>query len=124
MKILNSDDLTHISFPDFEVEKMVYSPHEKSLKIFVENAWLDRDGGFELGKGCLLFSEWDSISINRFDSILEKWSEVNIFPIEALRDLCEVKISDSNISLCGFGKETGQWMEWRIINAKMHAEFT
>jgi hypothetical protein len=33
------------------------------------------------------------------------------------------KYFDSTVSLSGFGKQTGQWTEWKIVNAKMYAKF-
>lgn len=115
--------MKNLSFPDFEVEKMEFSRQEKLLKIFIEGAWLDVGKGTKLGKGILFFKEWGALSISRFNPIKEKWSPVEDFSPESLRDLCEVKFFDSTVSLCGFGKQTGQWMEWKIIKPKMHAEF-
>lgn len=124
MKILNENMMKNLSFPDFEVEKMEFSPQKKILKIFVEGAWLDVDGGTKLGKGILFFNEWKSLTIYRFDPSTEKWSSADDeFPAEQLRALCEVNFFGSTISLSGFGKQLGQWMEWKIVNAKMHAEF-
>lgn len=113
MKILNEKMVKNLSFPDFEVEKI--------LKIFVKGAWLEMDGGIQLGKGILFFKNWKSLSINRFNPTSEKWSPME--KAESLKDLCEVKFFDSITSLCGFGNHTGQWIEWKIANAKMHAEF-
>ncbi len=121
-KILNESIMRNLSFPDFEVKKMEFSSREKTLIIFVGGAWLDRNEGSELGKGILFFNDWESLSIRRFDPLKEKWS-VDEFPIEQLRDICDFKFIDSTIYLCGFGKEKGQWIEWKIVNAKMHAEF-
>jgi hypothetical protein len=115
--------IKNLSFPDIEVENMEFSPQEKTLKIFVDGAWLDVDGGVKLERGILFFKEWESLSINRFNSTTEKWSSVEEFEAEPLRDLCEVNFFDSTISLCGFGTQIGQWVEWKIVNAQMYAEF-
>ncbi|MBA3958487.1 MAG: hypothetical protein H0X51_08890 [Parachlamydiaceae bacterium] len=123
MKNLDEMMMRSLSFPDFNVEKMEFLPEKKILKVFVEGAWLEIDGGTALGKGVLFFNDWDVLSINRYDPILEKWNEIEISNSEELRDLCEVKFFNSNISLCGFGKWVGQWLEWKITNAKMHAQF-
>lgn len=123
MTYLDAQMMKNLSFPDFEVEKMELSPQEKTLKIFVEGAWLDIDGGTKLGKGVLFFKGWESLAINRFNPITEKWSLVEEVSPETLRDLCEIKFFDASISLSGFGKTLGQWMEWRISNVDMHAEF-
>ena len=123
MKILDEKKMQNLSFPDFDVEKIEFVPEEKKLKICVEGAWLDIDEGSQLGRGILYFSDWENLSISRFDPQAEKWSYLNEPAIEPLRDLCEVKFTDSTIFLCGFGKQTGHWMEWKIRKAKMHAEF-
>ncbi len=123
MKILDENMMKNLSFPDFDVEKIEFSPKEKKLKIFVEGAWLDINGGFELGKGVLCFSNWEDLSISRFDPCAEKWSNISEVKVEPLKDLCEVRFDDSTICLYGFGKQIGHWMEWKIQKAKMHAEF-
>ena len=123
IKSLNESMMKKLSFPDFEVEKMEFSLKEKILKIFVEGAWLDINEGIKLGKGILFFNEWESLSINRFNSSTKRWSMVDESSLEPLRDLCEVKFFDCTISLSGFGKKFGQWMEWKIVKATMHAEF-
>jgi len=38
MKKLNESLMKNLSFPDFEVNKMIFSPLTRSLKIFVEGA--------------------------------------------------------------------------------------
>lgn len=123
MKILDEKAMQNLSFPDFDVEKIEFVPKEKKVKIFVEGAWLDIDGGFQLGRGILYFSDWENLSISRFDPHTEKWTYLNELAAEPLKDLCEVKFADPTICLYGFGKQTGYWMEWKIQKAKMHAEF-
>jgi hypothetical protein len=84
---------------------------------------LDIDEGSQLGRGILFFNDWENLSISRFDLHTEKWSHPNESEIESLKDLCEVKFTGSTICLYGFGKQTGQWMEWKFQKVKMHAEF-
>lgn len=115
--------MKHLSFPDFTVEKIDFSPEEKTLKIFVDGAWINIDGGYQLGKGVLYFNKWEHLSIKRLNPNTEKWSNVSELIIEHLKDICEVKFSDSAICLYGFGKQIGHWMEWKILKATMHAEF-
>lgn len=123
MIILNEQSIKKLSFPDFDVERMEFSPTEKILNIFVEGAWLKIDGGKELGKGFLFFSEWESLSINSFHPIAETWSLVKEDSTERLKDLCRVQFNDLFVSLAGFGDEEGHWMEWKIVKPKMYAEF-
>lgn len=117
--------MKNLSFPDIDVEKMEFSPVEKVLRVFISGAWLDIKGenSKQLGKGILFIDAWDTLSIQQFDALEEKWEILNTSAPEFLRDLCEVKLSDNTISLCGFGKESGVWVEWKINHAKIHAEF-
>ena len=118
-KIVN---MSNLSFPDFDVEKMEFSRQEKTLKVFVEGAWLDENGGEMLGRGILFFSNWDFLSINRFDSDTNTLTPLENIP-EYLTDLCEADFLNSDVSLCGFGEKTGKWLEWRLKHTEMHAEF-
>lgn len=123
MKIFEENLIKLLSFPDYEVEKIELSLEEKILKIFIEGAWLDLKDGIQLGKGFLCFQDWESFSMNRFDPHTEKWFTINELKVEPLKDICEMKFTDHAVYLYGFGKQIGQWTEWKIQKAKMHAEF-
>ncbi len=115
--------MKHLSFPDFEVTKMELSFLKKTLEIQIEGAWLDVEGGMQLGKGSLFFYDWENLLISRFDPIAEKWSIISGASIEPLRDLPDASFSESVTCLCGFGRSTGQWMELKINRVRMRAEF-
>jgi hypothetical protein len=115
--------IKHLTFPDFEVEQMEFSQQQKKLKIYVEGAILSVEKDISLGKGILYFNNWDCLTIDRFNPHCDSWSRLNESEAESLKDLCEVDFSCSIVFLSGFGRQTGQWLEWKIINAKMRAEF-
>ncbi len=121
--MLDASQMKNLLFPDMDVEKMEFFPHEKSLKVFVDGAVPDVEDGILLGRGILFFSAWESLSIRKFDAATETWSDLNELTAEYLRDLCEVEFLDSSVSLCGFSKQSDQWLEWKIARAQMHAEF-
>ncbi len=123
MEILDEEMVKKLSFPDFAIEKFAYSLNEKKVAITVEGAWLDRDRGYELGRGTLYFSDWKKLSISEFDSETDTWSDLNPSTIETLKDICEMKVTDASISLCGFGQERGCWVEWEFEEAKVWANF-
>ncbi len=124
MKILDENIIKNLSFPDFDIEKIAFFPEKKILKIFIEGAWLEVDGGSLLGKGVLCFYDWADFSISRFDPYIKNWSKVEeLTNVEPLKDLCEMKFANSIIYLYGFGKQIGYWMEWKIQKPKMYAEF-
>lgn len=113
--------MKYLSFPDFGVEKVEFIPKEKKLIIVIEGAYLDQNDGQILGKGMLYFNDWEEISFRKYDCHTDTWSVVNESDFEPLQDICEEKFDDSVVYLCGFSKS--QWMEWKIQNAKMYAEF-
>ena len=121
---LSALTMKHLSFPDFEVSKMELSSLDRMLQIQIEGAWLDVEGGMQLGKGTLFFYGWENLQISRFDPITEKWSIIGGASDEILRDLPDVSFSESITCLYGFGRSSGQWMEWKITRVKMRAEFS
>jgi hypothetical protein len=123
MKVLDKSMMSNLSFPDFCVKKLDFSLKKKNLKLFVEGAWLDIDGGEQLGRGILFFDGWSSLTIKRFNPISESWSHLPNTELESLKDICEFKSIDSTFYIYGFGKQTGYWIEWKICNSKSHAEF-
>lgn len=121
MKILSNRLMQNLAFsPDFDVETFEFLPEEKKLKIAIEGAWLEED---QLGRGSLYFHAWENLSIRKYDSAADKWSSLHGSAIEPLEDLCEVVFADTTVCLSGFGTKSGQWVEWTIQNAQMHAEF-
>jgi hypothetical protein len=123
MKILNENMMKYLSFPDSDVKKINFSQKNKTLKFFIEGAWLDLEDGQELGKGFLSFEDWKNLTIRAYHSSIKKWENIDIKKIEHLNDICEIKFAPSSVSLAGFSKNCGLWTEWNIENAKMHAEF-
>jgi hypothetical protein len=124
MKFFTKDTMKYLTFPDCRIEKMEFSPKDKMLKIFVDGGWLDRGKGIKLNKGALFFCNWDCLSVNVFNPFTETWSTINNENfMEDLEDLCEVSFHDDIASLSGFGARSGQWIEWKIVNSKMQAEF-
>lgn len=122
VKKIDEMNMRNLSFPDFEMEKMEFSPEKKTLKIFMKSVWLEENDEKRLGKGILFFNNWESISVNKLDPVTKAWVMVeNIYP-EHLKYLFEFKIFNSSICLYGFGKKSQ--LEWKIINTQMHAEFT
>ena len=123
MKTFNQETIRSFSFPDFEIEKIQFSFDKREIKIFIEGAWLNMGQGVQLGKGILYFNNWEKFLINRFDPYKEQWIHLNKSVIESLQDICDLKFSDSTVYLYGFGKETGQWLQWKFKKTEIHAEF-
>ncbi len=121
-KTFNEKTINKLSFPDFNIETMEFLPAQKKVLIKIEGALSDDEENI-LGRGFLLFHSWKDISIRSFNYELNEWIDLNQSSADNLKDLCEVKTSDSTITLCGFGKMNGWWTEWTFIDSKLIAEF-
>ncbi len=90
----------------------------------MSGAWFPLNDGVMLGQGVLYFKKWRDLVISVF--VINDNKPIYIdtdASVDELKDLCEVKFCDSTIFLSGFGKKTGQWMEWKIVDPVMYAEF-
>lgn len=120
--ILNEEMIYNLTFPDYTVEKFEFSLKTLQLKIFIDGAFLDLPTNKQsLGRGFLYFYEWSNLSIKRFNSNSNAWINIDMEP---LKDICDIKFSNSTISLYGFGAITNNWLELQIHHAKIYAEFT
>ena len=121
MKILGGEVIRSLSFPDMQVREIEFVPEETILNVVVEGAWLEIDDGIELGLGTLVFTGWDAVSVNRFDAKTEQWEKMDF--AEPLKDICEFRFQDTETCLRGFGKESNQWLEWKIAGIEMRVVF-
>lgn len=121
---LDEMEMRNLSFPNFEVEKIEFSLEQKTLKFFMEDVGLKENDEINLGKCVLFFSDWESLTITRFNPVTETWMLVPVenADSEYLKYICESKFFDSSVCLSGFD-EKNQQLEWKIINTKMYAEF-
>ena len=122
MKTLDESMMKYLSFPDFDVKKMHLDSDKKLLTVVVNGGYLNVNGGHLLGDGVLFFNNWTSLTIKKFNSDTNTLVKLDDSSIQYLIDLCRVIFGPTTL-LEGFGAVTRDWLEWEIINAKMHAEF-
>lgn len=116
MKIISTQELQQLSFPDYSVLEMQVSTSENLLVIFVEAGWLSTPhGGEELKHGTLLFKNWETLQVKLYDHENYRWIEPTGPPVDTLTDLCEAEFSEHHVLLRGFGKHTGQWLEYKVV---------
>ena len=115
--------IKQLSFPDFEITVMDWSFERRKLVLQLEGAWWNADGGMLLGRGSLVFYEWEGIAVRKYDMISRNWMDVGEGLVEPLKDLPDMTFSDATVYLFGFAKKSGQWMEWKIVRPKMYADF-
>ena len=98
-----------LSFPDTNIISMDIK--NKSLEICVDAGYLDAPFNFLMGKGSIIFADYQTINIRSYNPELKQWFESS----ETLKDLCEVEFSD-NVRLAGFSKKSGLWTELTLIS--------
>jgi hypothetical protein len=101
--------LAKVSFPDYDVDAFRFSPHERRLEIVMSGAWLDVDGGRDLGPSALIIGDWTRIESRSYDIVSKAWEKQDV-PV-ALKDLCEAEFREMIVTLRGFATDSGLWTE-------------
>jgi hypothetical protein len=114
---INMPTLAALTFPDFAVLDFRLEDAAHRLSIEMEGAWLDHDGGREIGRGKLVIEGWSAMSVSRYDH--EAWTEITNVAVEALKDICEVELGPTT-TLSGFSTYTGLWTRYIFRNATAH----
>jgi hypothetical protein len=113
--------LKYLSFPDYPITNFEFLSEKKVLKINVKAAWLDINSGISLGPGFLLFRNWTSLTIQEFDG--GRWQNLEFSESDILDEINEFTVEDSVICFSGSAKKTHKWIEWRVENSEISAEF-
>jgi len=122
MKHFTDDFIHELSFPDFNVTKMVFNCPEKLIKIFIDGAIINNTNEI-LGAGCLMFYAWKSVYMRSYTRAGDEWKWQKNKSLEELKDLCEVELKGQKVVLRGFGKKRGLWSECEIEGGEAKAEF-
>lgn len=117
MKVPNAK-LNLVSFPDCTVLSFELLESIRSLEILIDGAFMESSPSIFFKSAKLLLKKWDGLWIRYFDAEAEKWYDVNSPDFDTLKDICEFVISD-DVILRGFGKYTGQWLEFQIKGGKI-----
>jgi len=111
MRTLQLDALNRLSFPDNQVLDMQLT--ENMLVILLNGAWLETTRQGELFNSCyLVLKNWQDLYIRRYD-IEEQWSELSMDTTDFLKDICEAEFSEKQVTLRGFGSQSGLWLEYQ-----------
>ena len=114
--------LNKLSFPDFEVEKMVFDKSKNKIHIHVFGGFLDIDEGIILNKGVLYIFNYTQIIGRLYCN--NKWKSLVLNSFEPLKSIEEFIVDKDIMYLRGFGKESGYWVEYKILNPQINASFT
>ena len=113
--------LNKLSFPDSDVQRMLFFESKKRIEIYLEGAYLDIDGGRFFDSGNLFIFGYKGIEAKLYDN--DKWKPLGIKNYDPLKSIEEFVFREENIILRGFGKNTGKWVEYKIISPKIEANF-
>ncbi len=75
-----------------------------------------------LNKGLINISDWKSIEISMYSSDKRNWITLNEDNYDSLKEINESEYNE-NLILRGFGKQTGQWIEYKIASPKLSIVF-
>lgn len=114
---INMPTLAALTFPDFAVLGFRLDNGTPRLNIEMEGAWLDLDGGREIGRGKLVIEGWSAMSVSRYDH--ELWTKISDIAEESLKDICEIEFGPST-TLGGFSARTGLWTRYVFHDAIAH----
>ncbi len=118
-KTIAYSELSLLSFPDSQVLKININIENKLLSLSVDNAYLDRNSGINIDGGILTINDWEQFEAKIYSSE-GVWSN----DFDELKDIGEFTVSDEQIKLKGFGKRTGQWVEYAFSKACAHFTYS
>jgi hypothetical protein len=106
-------ELGLLSFPDAQVLEIKINTENKLLSLSVDNAYLDKNAGVNIDGGILTINDWEQFETKIYSPEREWYND-----FDELKDIGEFTVSDGQIKLKGFGKRTGQWVEYIFSNAQ------
>jgi hypothetical protein len=122
---LKENLIKFLSFPEALLESMYYDGKDTEIIILTDSAYLGVNGGSIIHNIKLKLNHWSNIEIRLYNNDSEKWESVDHQNPELLKDIYEFEISNADkiISISGFGKTTGKWTNWLIIDPKINIEY-
>ena len=118
-KTIAYSELSLLSFPDSQVLEIKINTENKLLSLSVDNAYLDRNSGINIDGGILTINDWEQFEAKIYSSEGGWYNE-----FDELKDIGEFTVSDGQIKLKGFGKKTGQWVEYVFFNPKAYFTYS
>ena len=102
------EQLSHLSFPDAQVESTDLDLQALPMALRLDRAWLNSEPVRSVEAGALVITGWARLEVRAYEHKTGEWSKIEFTP---LRDICEFVVDASAIVLRGFAKDSGQWIE-------------
>lgn len=117
------DQFKKLNFSDFNIESMTLDKVSKIVTIKIEGARLKENYDWLVLSHVLIkIYSWYEISILLYETNNSTWLSLNQDEYDPLKEICETN-TDNKLTLKGFGKRTGQWVEYIFFNAKIEISF-
>jgi hypothetical protein len=122
MIFLTQMELQKLSFPDSEVKDMKINSIQKLMEIDADSCYLDLNGGKRLFNCKVQLRNWRNLEILLYESSAEELKILEPDSAEMLVDICEF-VYGEKIIFKGFGKKTGQWIEYDFIGGEFTVSY-
>jgi hypothetical protein len=105
--------INQVSFSDCKISDMKLDIENKTFKINVEELYIiDKKDYVESIR--FVGSNWDNLYISSYNS--QNKQTVEIKQIEKMEEIAEIRVNGNQIIFCGFGAQSGNWIELTFNN--------
>jgi hypothetical protein len=106
--------IADLSFPDMDALDMNIDRTVRIMTVSMSGAWIEGP----VAAGDLVISEWESVRQRRFEYEKNMWFDIPCEDEEGFKDISEFECDDHQITMRGFGKESGAWLEMVVKGGK------
>jgi hypothetical protein len=114
MMEIKGREIASVSFPDCAVLFWLVDADLHRVAIRTDGAFLDNGENRNFTRAEMSFTNWSSIGVRRFDVKSNNWERCS-YDYDELKDICEFAVSEKEITVRGFGRRTGHWIELTIV---------
>lgn len=120
-----------LGFHDSPIQKIELNDRDKSLKIYLayadivdrNNSLFAKRTNLLLGKGFLLFQDWNKLLIRRDDFAIDKHEILTGNNYEQFEEILKFEQGEDYVKIGGFGNQTKNWTQWTIVGSQYYGEF-
>jgi hypothetical protein len=117
VRILKTNELELLSFPDTNVIAMSIDIVNRKVVIETDTYYLD--GVDKLCDDCKLeIKDWLDLDVECHFGVLNKTEKLSVEAYEPLVDICIFEYGET-VLFAGFGKKTRHWIEYKFLKPVM-----
>ena len=127
MKFSLQDFLNHIVLNDCRVKSITLDIVKFEFEIIFEDAfWIKNNSSDELdtlNNGFLKIKNYIAFEARYFSKDTRLWETLDYKNLDMIKEVNEKYYSNNILTLSGFGKRTGEWIEYKIDGGDHQIEF-